>query len=257
MKSITITLLILFHQICYCQKQATTVQQVWLGNTSQARFSEKWGMSFDLQVRTRENFFKKVSQVSSRIGAVYYPNEMIRVSAGYYFADNVPRDYHNGVWQVEHTGWQQVAWSNKYPRLNINQSVRLEERFRHRVKNELELGEGFGFNYRTRYNILMSIALGHLAFAPHSLSATVYNEVYLNFGNQITYNTFDQYRIFTGFNYFFSKRASLLFGYMYSFQQLSTGKSYRNLQAARIFYLYNLDLRKKKTEQPKPVHDVS
>ena len=253
----TFLLLFLFLNSCLSQKQVTSVQQIWLGNTSQVRFSDHWGLSFDVQVRSREKFFTGLSQVSSRIGAVYYLNESIRIAAGYYFADNIPRDYHKAVFQDEHTGWQQISWSAKKPRLNINQSFRLEERFRHRVISETKLGEGYGFNYRTRYNILMNIGLSRKPFTPHTLAAVVYNEVYLNFGKQIIHNTFDQFRIYTGFNYTLTKNANLQFGYMYSFQKLAAGNKYRNLHAARIFYLYNLDLRKKKGTNTKAMHDIS
>ncbi len=258
MKKATIFfLLIILGARCYSQKKATSIQQIWIGNTSQLRFSQKWGASFDLQIRSRGKFFNGLSQVSSRIGLVYLPNESLRLAAGYYFANNIPRDYHNAIFQIEHTGWQQVSWSNKFPRLNINQSVRLEERFRHRVKNEFELGEGYSFNYRTRYNILFNLALSRLAFAPHSFSAVLYNEVYLNFGKQIIYNTFDQFRTYAGLNFALSKKANLQFGYMYAFQQLAAGNRYRHLHAARIFYLYNLDLRRKKNSPVKDAHDVS
>ena len=259
MKSIAATTLLIFlvPQVCFCQKRTTTLQQTWLGTTGQLRFSNHWGASFDLQIRSRENFLKGISQVSSRIGAVYIPNESLRISLGYYFADNVPRDYKKAVFQDEHTGWQQVAWSNKYPRITVNQSVRLEERFRHRLKNERELGEGYGFNYRTRYNILLNIALNKKAFTPHTFAATFYNEAYLNFGKQIIYNAFDQTRSFAGFNYAFNKNANLQFGYLYVFQQLTSGNRYRHVHAARIFYLYNLDLRKTKKTTDKGIHEVS
>jgi hypothetical protein len=258
MKSVSIfcLLLFLFH-FSYSQKQATSIQQLWLGNTSQLRFSSHWGFSVDLQVRSREKFYKGLSQVSSRMGAVFYVNELVRIAAGYYFADNIPRDYHKAVFQDEHTGWQQLSWSTKYPRLNINQSLRLEERFRHRVLNEKKLGQGYGFNYRTRYNILTNIGLSSKPFTQRALSAVFYNEVYLNFGKQITHNTFDQFRTYAGFSYTITKNANLQFGYLYSFQQLAAGNKYRNLHAARIFYLYNVDLRKKKSTNPKAMHDVS
>jgi len=255
--SIILFLFIFFLPKCFSQKQVTSVQQIWLGNTSQLRFSNHWGFAFDLQVRSRENFFQGISQVSSRIGAVYYLNESVRIGAGYYFADNIPRDYRKAVFQDEHTGWQQISWSNKMPRLNINQSFRLEERFRHRIINETKLGKGYNFNYRTRYNILFNIGLARKPFTPHTLAAVFYNEVYLNFGKQIVYNTFDQLRAFGGFNYTITKNANLKFGYLYSFQQLAVGNRYRNLHAVRIFYLYNLDLRKKKTTNTKAMHDVS
>lgn len=255
--TIVFFLLIFFGRACFSQKQTTTVQQIFIGNTSQVRVSDKWGASFDMQIRSREKYFNGLSQVSSRIGVVYLPNESLKIAAGYFFANNIPRDYHKAVFQVEHTGWQQVSWSTKYPALNINQSLRLEERFRHRVKNESELGVGYGFNYRARYNILFNIPFSRTVIHPSAWAAILYNEIYVNFGKQIVYNTFDQFRTFAGFNYVFSKKANLQFGYMYSFQQLASGNRYRHLYAPRIFYLYNLDLRRKKTSPVKDAHDVS
>ena len=258
MKNAIIFLLLIFlENSCFAQKQKINVEQIWIGTTSQFRFSNHWGASFDLQLRSREDFFRGLSQVSTRIGLVYYPGETVRIAAGYYFADNIPRDFHKAIFQDEHTGWQQVSWSNKYPRLQVNQSIRLEERFRRRVLSEHELGDGYSFNYRTRYNLLLNIALSRRPFSLKTLASVVYNEIYLNFGKQIIYNTFDQFRTFGGFNYTINKNANLQFGYVYSFQQLIAGHRYRNLHAARIFYLYNLDLRKKKTLNGKPLHDVS
>lgn len=255
--SIILFLFFVLTATVFSQKQVTRIQQIWLGNTSQLRFSNNWGLSFDLQVRSREKFFRGLSQVSSRIGAVYFINESLRIAAGYSFANNIPRDYRKAVFQDEHTGWQQISWSVKKPRLNINQSVRLEERFRHKIINEFKLGDGYNFNYRTRYNILFNIGLSRKPFTPHTLAVVLYNEIYLNFGKQIIHNTFDQFRTYAGFNYTITKNANLQFGYMYSFQQLVAGNRYRNLHAARIFYLYNLDMRKKKSTNTKAMHDVS
>jgi hypothetical protein len=44
-----------------------------------------------------------------------------------------------------------------------------------------------------------------------------------------------------------SKSGQLQFGYMNVFQQLASGHEYKWINAARIFYFHNVDLRKKKT----------
>jgi hypothetical protein len=58
------------------------------------------------------------------------------------------------------------------------------------------------------------------------------------------YNTFDQNRFFTGFQYQWGKHTHIQFGYMNQFVQLASGSSYRSIHAARVFVLQNLDLRK-------------
>ena len=42
-------------------KSTTTVEQVWLGYFNQTRLSNKWGIWFDGQLRTKDDFFKDLS----------------------------------------------------------------------------------------------------------------------------------------------------------------------------------------------------
>ncbi len=125
------------------------------------------------------------------------------------------------------------------------QYLRLEERFLKKIKDIDELAEGYNFNYRVRYNIMLNFAFNKQPFAPKTISYVVNNETHLNFGKEIVYNTFDQNRFLVGFHYHTNATNFLQIGYMYFYQQLALGNHYRHIHAARISYFQNLDLRKK------------
>ena len=125
------------------------------------------------------------------------------------------------------------------------QWLRLEERYRRKIKDADELAEGYDFNFRFRYNILFQVPLNKKMYGKGGLSFVVNDELHINFGDQIVYNYFDQNRFFAGFNYFLSKNSNLQFGYLNVFQQLSSGNKYKVINAARVFFFQNLDIRKK------------
>ena len=238
--------LILPCSIIMGQKQTTHVQQVWLGYVNQARLSDHWGTWLDLHLRTKEDFVTDLSTSIVRGGITYFAHDKLRFTAGYAFVNFFPADDHPGVSQPEHRPWQQVNWSNTGKRSRVVNSIRLEERFRKKIKNADELADGYNFNYRVRYNTMLLLPLSRRAFASNTLSFTANNEVHINFGKQIVYNYFDQNRLLLGFAYHVNSSDYLQFGYMNLFQQLSSGNKYRMLHVARAYYYHNLDLRKTK-----------
>lgn len=217
---------------------------MWAGYFNQTRFSDKWGLWADAHLRTKEDFVNNLSQALLRVGITYYLNNDAKLTAGYAFINHFPADNHRNVSQPEHRPWQQLQWHSRWPRLRLMQWLRLEERYRRRIKNDNELADGFNFNFRTRYNLLAQFALGPNPFAPRTVSAVVSNEVFLNFGKQITYNTFDQNRAFVGLAFYVNNHDNLQVGYMNVWQQLAAGRNYRSLHTARVFFFHNLDLRK-------------
>jgi hypothetical protein len=126
------------------------------------------------------------------------------------------------------------------------QYLRLEERFRRKLLNDDELAEGYNFNFRVRYNYMIQWAIGSRPYQKGSFSAVLNDELHINFGDEIVYNYFDQNRFFAGFHYFITDQSTLQFGYLNVFQQTAAGNSYRVAHALRLFYLHNLDFRKKK-----------
>ena len=225
-------------------KQTESVQQVWLGYFNQTRFSNKWGMWAEAQLRTKEDFFTNFSQSILRAGLTYYLTDDAKLTAGYAYVNHFPADNHQNISQPEHRAWQQLQWHTRYPKLRLMQWFRLEERWRRKILNNDELADGYNFNYRFRYNFFSQFSLSKKRFQPKTLSFVINDEVHINFGKQIVYNYFDQNRLFLGFAYHVNSHDNLQFGYMNVFQQLAAGNQYRSLHAARVFYFHNLDLRK-------------
>lgn len=225
-------------------KEFQTFEQVWLSYFNQTRFSGRWGMWFDLQLRTEDNFFTGLSTGIIRVGLTYYLNDQAKLTAGYAYANYFPAEGHKNVSQPEHRPWQQFQWHNNHKKIRTMQWVRLEERFTRKLLNDDELADGYNFNFRLRYNFVFQVALDKRAFQPGTFSFVANEELMVNFGKEIVYNTFDQNRIFLGLGYHVNKSDNLRLGYMLLFQQLASGYQYRILHAIRVAYYHNLDLRK-------------
>jgi hypothetical protein len=238
-------LLLLGTNRIFAQKETQHLQQIWTGYFNQTRFSNKWGASFDFQVRTKEDFVDDLSQILIRPALTYYVSDATKISAGYAYTRTYPLDGHTQVTQPEHRPWQQIQWHTRYSKNRTMQWFRLEERFRRKIANDSTLGEGYNFNFRLRYNFLWQVPLNG-QIKKGSWSFLLNNEVHVNFGKQITYNYFDQNRFFVGFSYNTNATDNVQFGYLNVFQQLPAGNRYRSINAARVFYFHNLDLRKTK-----------
>lgn len=226
-------------------KNTAHIQQIWAGYFNQTRLSARWGLWADIQLRTKENFTDNLSQSLNRVGLTYYLTDNTKLTFGYAFINHFPADNHANVSRPEHRIWQQVQWHNKYPRLRLMQWFRLEEKFRRKVVDVDNLGEGYNYSWKLRYNFLLNAALGKKAFAPGSFSFVLNDEVHVNFGKEVVYNYFDQNRFFVGFSYHNSSSDNIQFGYMNLFQQLASGNSYKDIHTIRVSYFHNLDLRKK------------
>jgi Protein of unknown function (DUF2490). len=226
------------------QKNIMYDRQVWLGYNSQSRFSDKWGVWLDGNLRTRQDFFTNFYQAVARVGIMYNLNEATRVTAGYAFINYFPDEGHKAVSQFEHRPWQQLHWQTVYNKKILAHRIRLEERYRRKVLNDSTLADGYNFNFRARYNLGFQVPLSKKGIAPNTFSFVVNDEVMVNFGKEIVYNYFDQNRIFLGFAYHPNANDQLQIGYMNVFQQLSAGNRYRNSHVVRVFFFHNLDLRK-------------
>ena len=233
------------------QKQTAHIQQSWMGFVNQTRISERWGLWLDLHLRTQEDFVNDLSTAIVRPGITYFASDRLRFTAGYAYVNFFPADDHPGVSVPEHRPWQQVLWQTPGKRSRLINAIRLEQRYRRKLENGDELADGYNFNYRVRYNTMLLLPLGKNVFKPNSLSASLNNELHVNFGKQIVYNYFDQNRLFLGFAYHVNERNFLQFGYMNLFQQLASGSRYRMFHVARVYYYQNLDLRNKKETKNK------
>ena len=224
-------------------KTVNEVEQAWLGLFNQTRISKHWGIWFDVHQRQTDHFFNRPSQTFLRPAAIYYLNDNTRLMAGYAFVwfYKAPQDQ---AGHQEHRPWQQIWWRQTHAWFNSTQWVRLEERFVEKVKNGAPQ-QDYGFNWRVRYSYTLAIPLNHKKTVPNTWSLSFQDELFINFGHQITYNYFDQNRLFGGIGYQFSEQCSATFGYMNVFLQTAAGNVFQSADCLRLYVYYNLDFRKK------------
>ncbi|HEY9047227.1 MAG TPA: DUF2490 domain-containing protein [Ohtaekwangia sp.] len=233
-------------QVCQAQATAKAVhhrEQLWLGFFNQTRLTNKFGLWLDVHYRQTDHFIDRPFQFLFRPGATWFIQDNLRFTAGYAFVNHFPAKGLDTS-RPEHRAWQQIWWNQKYTGLTTLQWLRLEERFNRKIAND-ELQEGYNFNYRLRYNMAFFIPLKGKEIVPRTPFIAVMNEVFLNFGGKIVYNTFDQNRFFAGIGYQFTQRLNAQLGYMNIYQQEASGDSYISTNAIRLFFFHTLDWRSK------------
>ncbi len=223
-------------------KEIHSREQLWLGYFNQTRLSKRWGLWLDVHYRRTDNFVERPFQFIVRPAVTFYIKDNLRAIAGYAYLNHFPAEGFDSS-RPENRFWQQIWWNQKYSSFTTLQWLRFEQRFVRKIAND-ELQDGYNFNYRLRYNISFFVPLKGKELAAKVPFAVIIDEVFLNFGERIVYNTFDQNRFFTGIGYMFTPRLNAQLGYMHVFQQESSGNSYWSTHAIRLFVFHTLDLRK-------------
>lgn len=226
------------------QKVTETDNQLWFGAFNQTRFSERWGFWADGHYRMKGDFVDDFGLFIIRGGPMFYLTDDVRITAAYGYIGIGPEGTRT-ITQPEHRPWQQVQWFVRRPQARLIQAIRLEERFRRRIEEGSRLGDGYDYNPRLRYNFSLFLPLTKKKFAPGGLQFLLNNEVMFNFGKNIIYNHFDQNRFFAGLVYQVNPQVQIQAGYLNVYIQLPAGNVFRNQHNARIFYVHNLDFRKK------------
>ena len=242
---ILLLLLIIIPSFSFAQgteKEIHNREQLWLGYFNQTRLSKRWGLWLDVHYRRTDNFVERPFQFLVRPAVTFYIKDNLRANAGYAFVNHFPAEGLETS-RPENRFWQQIWWNQKYSSFSTLQWLRFEQRFVRKAAND-QLQDGYNFNYRLRYNFSFFIPLKGKELAAHVPFVAIMDEVFLNFGERIVYNTFDQNRFFAGFGYMFTSHLNAQLGYMHVFQQESSGTSYWSTHAIRFFVFHTLDFRK-------------
>lgn len=224
------------------KKEVHHRDQLWFGYFNQTRLTGRLGFWVDIHYRQTDRFVERPFQFVFRPALTYFIKDNLRFTAGYAFVNHFPAKGLDTS-RPEHRAWQQLWWNQKYPGLTTLHWLRLEERFNRKIANDV-LDDGYNFNYRLRYNMAFFIPLKGKEIVTKTPFAVVMNEVFINFGGKIVYNTFDQNRFFAGVGYQFTPHVNAQLGYMNIFQQEATGNRYIATNSIRLFVFHTLDLRK-------------
>lgn len=220
-------------------KVVNTNAQFWTSANLVFRIHEKWSVLNDYHLR-RTNFIADPNFYFLRLGAQYHFSSNVRVAGGYAHLWLTA----SGDWdryQNENRIYQQMSISQRYSKMNALFRLRLEQRFFNNVVNGESLNDDFLVN-RVRFLTSVSFPFKEGGKTEFLLA----DEIHLNFGKNVVYNTFNQNRLTIGIKHTINEQWKFDFGYMMVYQQLAVGNVYNLNHTLRLFFYGGFDLRKNK-----------
>lgn len=218
-------------------KEITDQYQTWVSVNSMMRFSKNWGIMSDVHLRTNHSF-AKTGFALVRLGGVYWLTDKTTLAAGYTHIWIMPtkEGYHqnsDGNWIYE-----QIQYATKIGKVGFTARLRNEQRWQQLVVNDSLRGNIFSDRVRTL--VYFTIPVSKNFYVP---SIAVADELMVQFGKDIVYNTFDQNRLFLGVRQSISRSVSFDLGYMMVYQQRASGYQYNRNHTLRCFFYYRPDFR--------------
>ena len=210
---------------------------VWVGYFSMIKFNDKWSLNSDAQFRTR-NEVKNYSQALLRTGLSYKLNEKVDVTLGLaHFRFFITNDKTRGEWRP----WQEFKLNDKFGNCKLSHRFRVEQRFNETVKNS-EATNDYQFNFRFRYRFDLRYPILKENNSGNNIYALIGNEIMVNAGNNISYNYFDQDRLYVGVNYEINKKIALQLQYMHIWQQASNGLILNSNEVIRLNIYHTISI---------------
>jgi hypothetical protein len=246
MKTIQIFSLLL---ICFVSKAQTKKNVdhqslLWTRYYNQLTLNNKWSIHTEFDNRiflnpVEENLYEM------RIQGRYKINSNIELGAGYAYFSVVTQDpdFPIDFRKPEYRAQQDIVFKQDFGKFTLNQRFQVEQRFFQNASN-IELLSGTKFFWRFRYRLQ-----GEYSFWKNDnqyLKAIVYDELMINGGENVVKNTFDQNRIYAGFQYGINKNIALELGYLNSFQQRPSGVDYFDRDIIRFTFFHKINFHKKK-----------
>ncbi len=221
-------------------KEVNTQTQSWISVNSTLRLKNKFGLITDIHVR-RNDLLAKEGFYFVRIGANYWIRENLTATAGYAHMWVAPA---NQSWQHfsrEHRMYQQLQLNAKTGKINITQRLRNEQRWQEKIVDDHFINR-YKFTNRARYLLSITVPVFKDPQLPKLVLA---DELAVQSGREIVYNSFDQNRLFAGIRQQITKTLAFDFGYMRVYQQKASGYQYDRNHTLRLFFYYSPDLRHK------------
>lgn len=229
---------------CHSQtKQIINQQLYWMRYYNQLSLSKQWSWHNEFEERrffinNRHHHFIFHSRFHYKI------SKSSEVAFGFTYSLQDPQD----PWATtkltipELRPVQEYTYTNWISnRFSLSQRLRLDERYIHKNDGQ-KLINGYNFNLRIRHRIQANFILNkNLHSKPTVLK--IADELMINAGDNIVYNSFDQNRIYAGIEIPINRSYSAELGYMYWFQQKSNGFQYYDRDIFR-FTLYHKSSRK-------------
>jgi hypothetical protein len=241
----------------FCQKTHVPEFIEWNEITNSMRFSEKFSLYTELQLRfvynnnlfqTLQHQFRVAPEIHVDKHFSIQPIAYVYTINGHY--ENNPKPYGNN----EHRIYSQMSYKHHVGRVHLQHRLRYEWRFSQ--SNSLDsLGntiydDTYGnYKNRIRYRISANIPINHKDLEPNTWYIRAWDEFMVGFADPIRYPTYKvedniQNRVFLGAGYQIIKNISVTLGALYQMQMKSNGTYVEHNIGTFLSVNFNPDFRK-------------
>ncbi|NJN41417.1 MAG: DUF2490 domain-containing protein [Flammeovirgaceae bacterium] len=233
---------------CFSQsKEVVTQDAEWFQINSAMKFHKRFGLFSDGQFRYSD--FQN-AQYLARTGLEIFINKNLSiVPVGYAYIWN----YQYGEQPVTYPAdeqrlWEHIMYKHKAGKLSFNHRLRLEQRFIEKFSTNQSgdvINEGFeNYRNRIRYRILFWSPFKGDTIVPESWFWGAWNEVFISWGDGVTYNKPDQNRTQIALGYQVNKDFQIILGPYYQYLIKSNGTQQENNVGFNMWFNYNFDFSK-------------
>ena len=206
-------------QLTAQEKNVETQNVLWTRYLLKFQVSEKWTLFFDVEERMYMFPFRQ-HQLLPSIGANYrLDNNFSLTAAMMYFELTLPQNPTADFTEIQQELRPQIA-------LNYKHSLNEKLSFLSRFKAEWRYKKPPSAQYFTFRNYRLRMRLGLKYTINSTWALNLSEEIHFNVGKKIVRNVFDQNRLTFGVSYKINDKFSLDTGYLYWFQQSSSGDDF-------------------------------
>lgn len=224
------------------EKNISRGNQQWFQYYNQTKLAPNWTLLLDGGYRLKDELSQR-AQYIGRLGISYQTSGKLNLALGI---------AHLGVYQMarldrlEYRPFQELSLKNDFTHQSLSHRFRLEERFfTKRAVNGSAAGHSF--NVRFRYRLAWNIPLFRLSNAhpERHFALNLADEIFLNAGEDIVYNIFDQNRLQLGISIPLHEHLSLSLSYNSQFTALNAPATYNHTNIYWLGINHKMDLSKK------------
>ncbi len=239
---------------CFClgvlpaqtiRPQETAVQtHSWWHYFGTHRLTNQWSVHTEVQIR-RADVVASWQQLLLRTGINYHLTDNITLTAGYCYVGTHPYgEQPIRSFRPEHRPWEQVLVRHFEGIVEFQHRFRLEQRFLGDFEaTSAQSADGADYQNRMRYRCLVTVPFSGDRVRAGTWFANVYDEIFINFGESVRYNVFDQNRLGANIGFQFLPNANIQIGYMNQTIQKPNGFQLESNNTLMFFLFYNLDFR--------------
>jgi hypothetical protein len=223
----------------------------WFVYNGDHKLANKWTLHTEYQWR-RVNWITDWQQSLARLGVAYKISERLKVSGGYTFFITYPYGKYpvanTGVPIPEHRLYEDVQLTDALGILKLSHRFRLEQRWLAETdENGSHRIVGWDYQNRIRYQLAATVPLQGRTIDSRELYLSFFDELFISFGRNVGYNTFNQNRIYGAIGYQFGENFKLELGYLNQISQhpeadpLTNNRVFEYNNGFRLNVTYDLD----------------